>query len=277
MAGESADDVARRAREKADRLIKRAEAFEKGAAGERLVADVLKQLPSDWFVLNDRRWPGRSRANIDHVVVGPPGVFVIDAKNWSGNLAVKNGVFRQNGYSRMNTVEAALDSAKAVAGLFAWIPAGYFVPIVCFVGEATLDAMVNGVEICSLENLLGLMKSRSATLPPETLQFLRFDLDMSTGSASGSSVAVRHDPPPRIAPHLGPAVVPRQFPQSGGQARSIERAPRLARFGLACFWFFVGSLILGLTLPAAQVSESAQGAAGFALLVGCVVYFFRKR
>src|SRR6266571_1114104 len=36
-------------------------------------------------VLHDRRIPG-SRANIDHIVVAPWGVFVIDAKNYKGRV-----------------------------------------------------------------------------------------------------------------------------------------------------------------------------------------------
>ncbi|HSX66177.1 nuclease-related domain-containing protein [Nocardioides sp.] len=272
MAGESAEDVARRAREKAERLIKRAEAFEKGATGERLVAEALKQLPPDWFVLNDRRWPGRSRANIDHVVVGPSGVYVIDAKNWSGRLAVKDGVLRQNGYSRMNAVDGALESAKAVAALFDWMSPGYFLPVLCFVGEAKVDATINGVAICSLEGLPRLLQSRPPVLPPETLQFLRFDLDMSTGSAVGGEP---------FSPPLG-ARLPTV---NGGASNSaqpssrpvVPRTPRLARFALAFLWFFLGSVVLSLALPAAHVPADVQGGLGFALLIGCVIYFFRKR
>ena len=36
-------------------------------------------------VLHDRRIPG-SRANIDHLVISPAGVFVIDAKNYKGRV-----------------------------------------------------------------------------------------------------------------------------------------------------------------------------------------------
>lgn len=278
MAGESADEVARRAREKAERLLKRAEAFEKGATGERLVAAALKQLPSDWFVLNDLHWPGRSRANIDHVVVGPCGVFVIDAKNWSGAVAVKNGVLRQNGYSRMKAVEGALESVQAVAALFDWIPSGYFVPVVCFVGEGSVNATIKGVEVCSLENLPRVLQSRPNALPPETLQFLRFDLDMSTSNATGTPEGSATPASLLQASHVTtPANVAQSAAPAPEGSEWGNRTPRLARFGLAFFWFFVGSLILGLTLPAANVSENVQGAVGFGLLIGCIVYFFLKR
>ena len=87
-AGESARQEARRARERADRLARRAEMFEKGAAGETRTAEALAALGPEWVVLHDQRWPGRRLANIDHVVIGPGGIFVIDSKNWSGDLRV---------------------------------------------------------------------------------------------------------------------------------------------------------------------------------------------
>ena len=51
-----------------------------GAAGERTTAVLLDRLPArTWAVLHDRRVPG-SRANLDHLVIGPSGVWVLDTK-----------------------------------------------------------------------------------------------------------------------------------------------------------------------------------------------------
>ena len=51
-----------------------------GAAGERRTARLLAQLERHgWVVLHDLAVPG-SRANIDHLAIGPGGVFVIDSK-----------------------------------------------------------------------------------------------------------------------------------------------------------------------------------------------------
>ena len=91
MAGESAREVARRAREKAGRLQRRADLFDKGAAGEDATAQILSTLPPSWTALHDVKWPGRRFANIDHIVVGPAGVFVVDSKNWSGRVTVNDG------------------------------------------------------------------------------------------------------------------------------------------------------------------------------------------
>jgi hypothetical protein len=53
----------------------------RGADGEFAVAQILARLPNEFHFINDITLP---HGNIDHVVVGPTGVFVIDAKNWRG-------------------------------------------------------------------------------------------------------------------------------------------------------------------------------------------------
>jgi len=59
-----------------------------GAAGEEKLAASLAQVDG-LQVLNDRRVPG-TRGNIDHIVVAPAGVFVVDAKNHSGQVGIKD-------------------------------------------------------------------------------------------------------------------------------------------------------------------------------------------
>ncbi len=52
----------------------------RGAAGEQATAAYLEQLPARrWAVLHDLAVPG-SRANIDHLIIGPTGVWLVDTK-----------------------------------------------------------------------------------------------------------------------------------------------------------------------------------------------------
>ena len=44
-----------------------------------------RELPASAITLHDRRIPG-SRANVDHIVVAPSGVWVIDAKFYEGKV-----------------------------------------------------------------------------------------------------------------------------------------------------------------------------------------------
>jgi hypothetical protein len=61
-------------------------AWRRGAAGERRTARLLAPLERQgWVVLHDLAVPG-SRAILDHLVIGPGGVFVIDSKQYRGRL-----------------------------------------------------------------------------------------------------------------------------------------------------------------------------------------------
>jgi hypothetical protein len=59
--------------------------WEKGADGERLVGNLLDWSldPLRWLVLHDLRITPNG-ANVDHLVIGPPGVFTINTKNHKG-------------------------------------------------------------------------------------------------------------------------------------------------------------------------------------------------
>jgi hypothetical protein len=62
------------------------EAWRRGAAGERRTARLLAPLERrGWAVLHDLAIPG-AKANIDHLVIGPGGVVVIDTKRYRGRL-----------------------------------------------------------------------------------------------------------------------------------------------------------------------------------------------
>src|SRR5260370_8573716 len=69
-------------------------AWAPGASGEAKLAETLAAMPN-LRVLNDRRVPG-TRGNIDHLVIAPAGVFVVDAKNYRGMIEVRDvgGLFK---------------------------------------------------------------------------------------------------------------------------------------------------------------------------------------
>lgn len=81
----------------AEQAISRSDrAWATGAQGERRVAESLELAAAEGVIaLHDRKVPG-SKANIDHIAVGPTGVYVIDAKKYSGKLETRDvgGLFR---------------------------------------------------------------------------------------------------------------------------------------------------------------------------------------
>jgi len=91
-------------------------AWAAGAHGEEVLGKRLDGLAEYGVrVLHDRRIPP-TKANIDHIAVGPSGVFVIDAKRYKGrpNLRVEGGLFRPRTQTLM---VGSRDCTKLVAGV----------------------------------------------------------------------------------------------------------------------------------------------------------------
>lgn len=66
------------------------ERWRQGADGEKATARALQRVVADgWLLINDI---DIGRGNVDHVLVGPPGVFLLDSKNLHGVLSVSAGV-----------------------------------------------------------------------------------------------------------------------------------------------------------------------------------------
>ncbi len=60
--------------------------WQTGGKAERELGEALERMREEGpGVLHDRRIQG-SKANIDHIVVGPAGVFAIDTKRYTGKI-----------------------------------------------------------------------------------------------------------------------------------------------------------------------------------------------
>lgn len=77
-----------------------ARSWRRGAEGEEEVARHLAKLPTDrWAVVHDLTIGARG-ANLDHLVIGPPGVFALNTKHLTGRVTVYQRAFLQNGKKR---------------------------------------------------------------------------------------------------------------------------------------------------------------------------------
>jgi hypothetical protein len=167
-AGASAAQEAARAAERADRLAARAAAadqraiaFAAGAEGERLVAEALAPLSAAGYILLHDRAAG-PRSNLDHIVIGPSGVWLLNAKHWSGSVTVE-GTLRQDGRSRASMLRRAREERAQVERLLG--EADSRAPVhsmFAFTASAPEPTSVEGVEVVPV----GSVRSVIGAAPP---------------------------------------------------------------------------------------------------------------
>jgi hypothetical protein len=100
------------------RPSEQARTWQRGAAGERHTARLLDRLTRDGYVVfHDLAVPG-SDANVDHLVIGRSGVFVIDTKQWTGRVYQgADGLVWHNHYCLDRTLETVRWEAERVGRL----------------------------------------------------------------------------------------------------------------------------------------------------------------
>jgi hypothetical protein len=80
-------------------------ALARGIDGEREIGRSLERrlVGTGAVVVHSTRF--LKRGDIDHVLIGPNGVTVVDAKNWSGQVTASNGVLRVGSRAKTGEVE----------------------------------------------------------------------------------------------------------------------------------------------------------------------------
>ncbi len=136
-----------------------------GAVGEERLGPALTQVAEavGGFALHDRAIPG-SAANLDHIVIVPAGVFVVDSKRWSGRIEIKDvgGWFKTDirvyvgGRDRSNVITSGQKQAERINGALRAAAVDDSLvcrAAMCFVeGEWPLlgasDHRIGGVHVC---------------------------------------------------------------------------------------------------------------------------------
>ena len=152
-------------------------AWAAGAEGERRVAAELSNLREAWTVLHDRLLrPGQSEANLDHVVIGPGGMFLVDAKNRAGRVMEWEGGLFQHTVQAGDRVSLNLAAElKKVHGMAAYmaVESGRPVtPVLCLAGAHEAEfgepQMVQGVWVVPVSKLVDWLNAQPYVLDRET-------------------------------------------------------------------------------------------------------------
>jgi len=196
-AGQSAQSVAGSAAAVASWATRRASAFDKGAIGERSLAAEVAPLSADgWVMLHDRRSP--NGGNVDHVLVGPGGVVVLDAKAWNGALTVTpSKKLRCGQRNKHDSVTAMADHISMVQKALPQVPVSGGLVFIDNESSDTLPARLDGVGLCSLERVLNVLRRK-----PHCLDAAGVDAAVATLTtlfpAMGAVRLVRPEPVERV-------------------------------------------------------------------------------
>jgi hypothetical protein len=105
-----------------------ARTWQRGAAGERQTARLLDRLGRDGYVvLHDLAMPG-SPANVDHLVIGPSGLFVIDSKQWTGQVHQSSDGLVWHNHYRLDRTLATIRWQALNLGRLLGVPVA---PLIC--------------------------------------------------------------------------------------------------------------------------------------------------
>ena len=133
---------------------------DRGARAEEHVGALLAQLSGDWYVLHDA---SLGHGNVDHVLIGPAGVFTLETKSHPGPVRV--------GRLHGATLRQAQAQRKAIEML-----TGLSVEPLLVYSRAWVDrplARRKGVRVVPARMLLAHLARRPETLSPQQIEQAR--------------------------------------------------------------------------------------------------------
>jgi hypothetical protein len=157
----------------ADQTFRQAGRHVAGCRGERAVCGHLSKLAlSGFHHFDDRRYRAdlESLANVDHLVVGPTGVFVVDAKNWGGRIEVRGAHLLQDGVIRDERLIALSWMAGRVDELLAasCAPALRATSVACFTSRPqALPPALGRTLLADEQGLATVITARPELLSPQ--------------------------------------------------------------------------------------------------------------
>jgi hypothetical protein len=135
---------------------------------ERRTATVLAPLSAvGYHLLADRRWPGSTHAQVDLVVVGPGGLFIVDTKAWAEVSVADDRIFRGQAdvteeLGNLADLRAVTEEALADIGL----APGEVRAIIALAGRRGIDHRIGTVRIVGEKDALRCIAEHGNRLTP---------------------------------------------------------------------------------------------------------------
>ena len=141
----------------------------KGALGEIAVGQVLERLGPEWLVLHAVP-VGTGTSDIDHVLIGPAGVFTLNTKNHNGqSVWVAGRTLMVAGKKQRHLYNASYEAARAAKLLTRAVNASVDVTGVVVVVDPksmTIRERPSGVAVVTDRQLLRWLSGRTIVLTP---------------------------------------------------------------------------------------------------------------
>jgi Nuclease-related domain len=142
-----------------------------GKREESRVTNALKSLPNDYVVLSNIVLPD-SKDNVDHVLIGPNGVFAIETQNYSGCVKCEEEQWFVKGQAIRSLSKRAKRNSMAVRSSIGSLFTGsqtsipYVVPLLVFVSShAKLKLFRPTVAVLKLAELVAFIRESDTKRP----------------------------------------------------------------------------------------------------------------
>jgi hypothetical protein len=194
--GGSALAQATQRRATAEKLLTEAAWLEGVAADERAMAAQLAVLPPSYSVIHDLRVPG-SKGNIDHVVIGPGGAFVVMTRRFDGQLSYHDGQL----WAGDASLRGDFESARVEAQLLTQSLGTAVVPVIGYLGAGLpqgAPSALDGVLVCAADTLVKVVSRGSHTnlTPDKVLEAARKAVPFQNSPGSVTRGLGQVPPPP---------------------------------------------------------------------------------
>ncbi len=153
--------------------FKRIERHFLGARGEERVARILASLSDRYHVFNDFTACG---INVDHVVVGPAGVFAVETKNWNGKVTIEDGRILVDGVlpsrSPLAQIQRESDCVRRELEKTGW--RGAVTPLLVFASNSFVShiAELNGVVVINSNQICKSFSTERVVVAPDEVDRL---------------------------------------------------------------------------------------------------------
>ena len=142
----------------------------------------LDTLPEYGYVILDGRQVASAHASVDHFVVGPTGVFVVDRKSWPGQVSSSSDAVYVDGRQRSGALDDVLRATSAVEDVLGHElkPLGTTVRPVIAIDLATnrgFEGTVGKVSLAATRSVARVLRSGQPVLGPETVVRLALAAD----------------------------------------------------------------------------------------------------